>query len=65
MMPIFAPIWTDGGVTIWTDMGWPCKWVRFTRKGALVMESHTIFHVLELLKLLALHNAFEGEVSER
>jgi hypothetical protein len=38
VMLILAPIWTDGEVTTWTDMGWPRKWVRFTRKGSTRCE---------------------------
>jgi hypothetical protein len=33
ILPILTQIWTDFEGPIWTDVGWPSKWVRFTRKG--------------------------------
>jgi hypothetical protein len=42
--------------------GWTSIWARFTG-DSFVVKCHTMLHALELLKLLALRNAFRGEKS--
>jgi hypothetical protein len=35
ILPILGAIWTNFDRPIWTDVGWPSKWVRFTRTGVI------------------------------
>jgi hypothetical protein len=58
ILPILGPIWTDCEGTIWTEVGWPSIWVRFTRKGVVRNTDTCPIQSIALLRPVPNANGF-------